>query len=79
MARGPHQAARVVAAPAALLRGPAALPPNCVTSVVLNPGEEVRWIWTHMPSGSYVSGYTIVEASPVKKTSKAKRRTRAKR
>lgn len=23
------------------------------------PQQEVEWIWTHAPSGSYVSGYTI--------------------
>jgi hypothetical protein len=23
------------------------------------PDEEVEWIWTHTPGGSYVSGYTV--------------------
>jgi hypothetical protein len=50
---------RTVAAPPPSLHGAAA---SAVTSVVLNPGEAVRWIWTHTPAGSYVSGYSIVEA-----------------
>lgn len=69
--------ARVVTAPAPILCGAAPLPLNRVTSVVLNPGEQVRWIWTSTPDGgSYVSGYTIVE-SGTRKT--PKRRSRAKR
>lgn len=41
------------------------LPPNRVISVKLNPGEEVRWIWTSLPDGgSYVSGYKVVKMDP---------------
>jgi predicted short-subunit dehydrogenase-like oxidoreductase (DUF2520 family) len=36
---------------------------NRVVSVILQPGEEVAWIWTSTPGGaSYVSGYTIVKS-----------------
>ena len=35
--------------------------PNRVLSVVLRPGEEVRWVWTSGPEGEYVSGYTIIK------------------
>ncbi len=56
-----------------------ALPANGVTSVVLNTGEGVRWIWTHMPEGSYVSGYTIVEADHREKSQIAERGRRAER
>ncbi len=70
--------ARVVTAPAPLFHGAAALPPTRVTSVLLDPDEQVRWIWTHTPGGSYVSGYMIVEGRP-KKPRKSRRRTRAKR
>lgn len=73
-----QRGARVVTAPAPLLRG-AALPPNRVTSVALNPGEEVRWTWTHSLGGSYVSGYAIAAARRPKQLKKSKRRSRAKR
>jgi len=52
---------RVATAPAPLLHGTTALPPQCVNLVVLNPGEEVRWIWMHTPTGSYVTGYSVVK------------------
>lgn len=52
---------RVVPAPAPILPGAAPPPPNRVLSVILQPGEEVGWIWTFGPDGgSYVSGYTII-------------------
>jgi hypothetical protein len=35
--------------------------PNRVVSVLLRPGEEVRWIWTSGPDGQYVSGYAIMK------------------
>jgi hypothetical protein len=28
-------------------------------SVLLADNEDVEWHWTHLPNGSYVSGYTI--------------------
>ena len=31
-----------------------------VQSVALTPDEDVQWLWTHTPNGSYVSGYNIV-------------------
>ncbi len=31
-----------------------------VQGVALAPGEDVQWLWTHTPHGSYVSGYNIV-------------------
>ena len=53
---------RVVQAPGPTLTASTALPLNRVTSVVLQPGEDVVWTWTSTPDGgSYVSGYTIVE------------------
>ena len=30
-----------------------------ITGVWLRDGEDVEWIWTHTPQGSYVSGYTL--------------------
>ena len=52
---------RVVKAPAPFVPPSAALPPNSVVSVVLQPGESVEWTWTTDASGArYVSGYTIV-------------------
>lgn len=47
--------------------GPAAVsgrvPPNRVESVVLQPGEDVVWTWTHDRDGaSYVNGYRIIKA-----------------
>jgi hypothetical protein len=54
---------RVVQAPAPFLPPSALLPPNCVVSVVLQPGESVEWTWTTDANGArYVSGYTIVRA-----------------
>lgn len=42
---------------------PIGLPFDQTTSaqltVALSDNEEVDWIWTHLPNGSYVSGYTI--------------------
>jgi hypothetical protein len=29
-----------------------------------SPGEEVQWIWTHTPTGSYISGYEILPKFP---------------
>lgn len=44
-----------------MLRSPDTLPPNRVVSVVLQPGQAVRWIWSTSADGtSYVSGYTVV-------------------
>ena len=52
---------RAVRAPAPFVPPSAPLPPNCVVSVVLQPGESVEWTWTTDANGSsYVSGYTIV-------------------
>jgi hypothetical protein len=52
---------RVVQAPAPFVQASAPLPPNCVVSVVLQPGESVEWTWTTDANGArYVSGYTIV-------------------
>ncbi len=34
-------------------------PPPAVLGVWLSPEEEVQWVWTHTPEGSYVSGYDI--------------------
>ena len=52
---------RVVQAPAPFVPPSAPLPPNCVVSVVLQPGESVEWTWTTDANGArYVSGYTIV-------------------
>jgi hypothetical protein len=48
---------RVARAPAP--RSSVAWPLNRVESVILAPGEDVQWSWTHGPDGSYVSGYTI--------------------
>ena len=30
-----------------------------IQGVWLNDGEDVEWIWTHTPQGSYVMGYTV--------------------
>jgi hypothetical protein len=52
---------RVVQAPAPFVPPSAPLPPNCVVSVLLRPGESVEWTWTSDPNGArYVTGYTIV-------------------
>jgi len=52
---------RVVQAPGPIVPPSAPLPPNCVVSVVLQPGESVEWLWTTDANGArYVSGYTIV-------------------
>jgi hypothetical protein len=52
---------RVAQAPALFVPPSAPLPPNCVVSVVLQPGEGVEWTWTTDANGArYVSGYTIV-------------------
>ena len=52
---------RAVQAPAPFVPPYAPLPPNCVVSVVLQPGESVEWTWTTDANGArYVSGYTIV-------------------
>ena len=32
---------------------------SAVNGVWLHPHEEVEWVWTHGPNGSYVSGYNI--------------------
>jgi len=54
---------RVVLAPAPFVPPSAPLPPSCVVSVVLQPGESVEWTWTTDANGArYVSGYTIVRA-----------------
>jgi hypothetical protein len=51
---------RVVQAPTPFLPPSAPLPPTCVVSVVLQPGEKIEWIWTIDANGTrYVSGYTI--------------------
>lgn len=51
---------RVVQAPAPTAS--TLLPSNRVVSVILQPEEEVAWVWTSTPDGgSYVSGYTIVK------------------
>jgi hypothetical protein len=51
----------VVQAPAPFVPPSSPFPPNCVVSVVLQPGESVEWIWTTDANGArYVSGYTIV-------------------
>jgi hypothetical protein len=50
---------RAVQAPAVPPSAP--LPPNCVVSVLLQPGESVEWTWTHDANGArYVTGYTII-------------------
>lgn len=37
--------------------------PNVIDSVVLQPGERVRWEWTELgPGRAFVSGYTILPA-----------------
>lgn len=54
---------RRVQAPAPVLTAGAALPPNRVLSVELEPGERVEWIWSSGPGGmGYVSGYTIIRS-----------------
>ena len=63
---------RVVQAPAPFVPRPASLPPNCVVSVVLRPGESVEWTWTTDANGArYVSGYTIVRPRPARSRSTA--------
>lgn len=34
---------------------------NCITAVQIQEDEEVEWIWTHTPAGSYVSSYNILK------------------
>jgi hypothetical protein len=52
---------RVVQAPAPFVAPYAPLPPNCIVSVVLQPGESVEWTWRTEANGArYVSGYTII-------------------
>jgi hypothetical protein len=52
---------RLEHAPAPYVPPSASLPPNCVVSVVLQPGECVEWTWTTSANGArYVTGYTIV-------------------
>jgi len=34
---------------------------NGIISVDFAEDEEVQWNWTHMPQGSYVSGYTLIK------------------
>jgi uncharacterized circularly permuted ATP-grasp superfamily protein len=50
-----HAGVRWVAAPQSSLSNAPA-----VQGVALAPNEDVQWFWTHTPSGSYVSGYSIV-------------------
>lgn len=51
---------RVVQAPAPFVPPSAPLPPNCVVSVLLQPGESVEWTWTTDANGArYVTGYKI--------------------
>jgi hypothetical protein len=59
MPRKRRQKSRVVLAPEPTV--PSACLPNRVVSVVLRPGEQVRWTWTSGPQGQYVSGYTIIK------------------
>jgi hypothetical protein len=47
-------AIRWVTAPQSSLPGSPA-----VQGVAIAPGEDVQWLWTHTPNGSYVSGYSI--------------------
>jgi len=35
--------------------------PVVYTGVRVAKDEEVEWIWTHTPKGSYVSGYRIIK------------------
>jgi len=35
--------------------------PVAYTGVRVAEDEDVEWIWTHTPKGSYVSGYRIVK------------------
>ena len=61
----PPEGPRVVWAPAPTAS--ALLPSNRVVSVILQPGEEVAWVWTSTSDGgSYVSGYTIIKSDRVK-------------
>lgn len=30
-----------------------------IQGVWIDPTQDVEWIWTHTPNGSYVSGYTV--------------------
>jgi hypothetical protein len=32
-----------------------------VLGVYLSEGEDVEWCWTHTNSGSYASGYTLID------------------
>lgn len=59
MATKRRQKSRVVPAPEPTVSS--ACLPNRVVSVMLRPGERVRWIWTSGPDGQYVSGYTIIK------------------
>jgi hypothetical protein len=61
------ETSRVVKAPAPFVPPSAPGSPNCVVSVVLQPGESIEWTWTTDANGAhYVSGYTIV--GPQRKT-----------
>lgn len=61
MAKRNRARTRVVLAPEPRLMA-GQLPPHCVLSVELKPGEEVEWLWTSLAQGaSYVSGYRIIK------------------
>lgn len=32
---------------------------GAIQGIWINPLQDVEWIWTHTPGGSYVSGYTV--------------------
>ena len=52
---------RRVFPPQNLILPPQEMPPNRVLSVLVAPGEKVRWIWSMDSRGvSYVSGYEIL-------------------
>ena len=58
---------RRVNPPEPVLIPPQAPPANRVLSVLLRPGERVRWIWSVTPGGiSYASGYEILKGGRVK-------------
>ena len=53
---------RVVNAPPPTIPSSATLSPNRVLSVVLEPDEDIEWIWTAAAGGGeYVCGYNIVK------------------
>ena len=70
----PRSVFRIARAPTPRLSAPRASLQNRVESVILAPGEDVQWIWTHGADGSYVSGYTIrlriARRSPVRSSSR---------